>query len=183
MIFPVHMKIGEFSLPAHLLFETLGYIIGYRYFLYLRSKQRDRISDANRVWILIGATAGAFLFSRIIGSLENPHAFFSSPNPIMYFFAGKTIVGGLLGGLLGVEIIKKIIGEKTSSGDLFTFPLILAMITGRVGCFLNGIYEPTFGIETGWFMGINLGDDKLRHPVSLYEIGFLFLLWVMIKDA
>ena len=58
--------------------------------------------------------------------------------------SGATIVGALLGGLLVVEITKKIIHEKSSSGDLFTYPLILAMMIGRIGCFTSGLTEETY---------------------------------------
>jgi phosphatidylglycerol---prolipoprotein diacylglyceryl transferase len=61
---------------------------------------------------------------------------------------------------------------------LFVYPLILALIIGRVGCFSMGIYEETYGTVTDFFTGMNLGDNRLRHPVTLYEIVFLFLLWL-----
>ena len=147
--------------------------------MYSKKKSDDPISDANRVWIFIGAAAGAFLFSRIIGTLENPKAFVNSVHPFLYFFSSKTIVGGLLGGLLGVEIIKKVIREKQSSGDLITFPIIAGMIIGRTGCFLNGVAEPTFE-TTSWF-GLDLGDGINRHPLPLYEIFFLGLLWLLLS--
>ncbi len=82
-----------------------------------------------------------------------------------------------MGGLIGVEVIKKIIGEKQSSGDLFTYPLILAIIIGRTGCFLAGIEDHTFGNETKLPWGIDFGDGVLRHPTNLYEIVFLIFLW------
>src|SRR6478735_11783650 len=74
------------------------------------------------------------------------------------------------------------IGEKKSSGDLFTFPLILGMMIGRIGCFLNGIAESAYGIETSSWMGMNLGDGIFRHPVALYEIVFLILLWIVLAN-
>ena len=163
------------------MFETLAFIIGYQYYLYCKKTSDDPISDSNRVWIFIGAAAGAFLFSRIIGTLENPKAFINTAHPFLYFFSSKTIVGGLLGGLVGVEIIKKIIGEKQSSGDLITFPIIAGMIIGRIGCFLNGIAEPTFGIETTAWFGLDLGDGIKRHPLALYEIFFLGVLWLLLS--
>lgn len=183
MAFPVRFNMGNFSITAHLLLETAAFMVGYRYFLFLRKRQKDQINDDNRIWVLIGATAGAFLFSRIIGALENPSAFFSATHPMLYLFASKTLVGGLLGGLIGVETIKYIIGEKASSGDLFTYPLIFAIIIGRIGCFCNGIYESTYGNETGWITGMDLGDGKYRHPAALYEIAFLMLLWGLLKTA
>ena len=80
-------------------------------------------------------------------------ALFQSPNILVYFYSNKTIVGGLLGGLVGVELIKKLIKEKNASGDLFTYPLILAMIIGRIGCFSMGVYEETYGLPSSIAMG------------------------------
>ena len=181
MQFPIDITIGSFSISSHLVFETLGFVIGFRYYLYLRKKNIDLIPESNRALIMIGGAAGAFLFSRIIGALENPSVFFHSQSPFMYFYANKTIVGGLLGGLLGVEIIKKFIHEKRSSGDLFTYPLILAMMIGRIGCFTMGVHEDTYGNVTGSIFGMDLGDGLKRHPVCLYEIVFLFCLWITIR--
>ncbi len=178
MQFPIDITIGSFSISSHLVFETLGFIIGFRYYIILRKQTIDRIPESNRALILIGAAAGGFLFSRIIGSLESPGEFFHSTNPMLYFYANKTIVGGLIGGLLGVEIIKKFIHEKRSSGDLFTFPIILALMIGRIGCFTMGVHEDTYGSVTTSIFGMNLGDGLKRHPVALYEIFFLLCLWI-----
>ena len=90
-------------------------------------------------------------------------------------------MGGLFGGLLGVEFIKWIIGEKESSGDLFTLPIILGIFIGRIGCFLTGINEFTYGSETSFFMGMDLGDGVNRHPTSLYELFFLVALFFLLK--
>ena len=81
--------------------------------------------------------------------------------------------------MIGVEITKKIIGHKESTGDLITFPLILAMIIGRIGCFLTGVYEQTYGVETTSIFVMDLGDGLLRHPVALYEIVYLIILWIV----
>lgn len=177
MTFPFTISIGDFSLSVHFLMETLAYILGYRLYVFLRSRQTDLIPDENRLWILIGAAAGAFLGSRLVGVLEDPAAVGAAPYLIIAIFQSKTIVGGLLGGLFGVEIIKKLIGERHSSGDLFTYPLILAMMIGRIGCFSSGVFEPTYGIETDLPWAMNLGDGLQRHPVALYEILFLGCLW------
>lgn len=177
MKYPVEIGFGNLRISAHFILETLAFVIGFRYFLYLKRKQSDPIPESNRVWIIIGAAFGAFLFSRVLGSLENPGVWLQAENPWLYFYANKTIVGGLLGGLLFVEITKSFLKEKLSSGDLFTYPLILAMIIGRVGCFSAGIYEPTFGVESSLPWALDLGDGILRHPVALYEIIFLMMLW------
>lgn len=82
---------------------------------------------------------------------------------------------------MGVEWAKKIVGYRESTGDLIVFPLILAMIIGRIGCFLTGIHEETYGIPTNFIFGMHLGDEYLRHPVALYEITFLIVLWIILK--
>lgn len=180
MHYPVELTLGSFRLSLHLIFETAAFFVGFRYFLWLRKRSGDAIDEQNRIWILIGASFGAFFFSRLIGALEDPAGFYNANNHLLYFYANKTIVGGLLGGLLMVEITKKLIGVKTSSGDLFTYPLILAMIIGRIGCFTSGVYEQTYGNVTTCFLGMNLGDGLKRHPITLYEIVFLLLLRIIL---
>ncbi|BDS12656.1 prolipoprotein diacylglyceryl transferase [Aureispira anguillae] len=177
MTFPLTFHLGPFSINAHLVFEVLGITLGFRYFLYLRRQQTDHISESNRIWIFIGAAFGALFFSRLVGSLENPFIFFSAKNSFLYFYAHKTIVGALFGGLLCVELIKKIIGEQSSSGNLFVYPLLLGMMIGRIGCFSMGVYEQTYGIPSDLPWALDLGDGILRHPVALYEILFLGCLW------
>ncbi|CAL2103604.1 Prolipoprotein diacylglyceryl transferase [Tenacibaculum sp. 190130A14a] len=162
----------------HLIFEYLAFFIAYRYYVYLKKKNSDHISSNNRLSIILGAAIGAFLGSRLIGLFENPADMFVKN--ILELLNTKTIMGGLFGGLIGVELCKKIIGESQSSGDLFTFPIILGIIIGRIGCFLSGVNEFTYGKETHFFLGMDLGDGLNRHPIVLYEILFLILLLLVL---
>ncbi|WP_291945944.1 prolipoprotein diacylglyceryl transferase family protein [Chitinophaga sp.] len=176
--FPVTLPIGSTHLPLHALTETLGMFIGFRFFLLLKKRQGDAVTPSNRIWAIIGAIFGALFGSRLLGALENPPELASAHNILLYVYASKTIVGGLLGGLAGVELTKKLIKETRSTGDLFVYPLILAMMIGRIGCFSMGVYEETYGLPTTQPWGMYLGDQYLRHPVALYEILFLGLLWI-----
>jgi phosphatidylglycerol---prolipoprotein diacylglyceryl transferase len=97
------------------------------------------------------------------------------------FLQGKTVVGALLGGLIGVELTKKMIGVKQSTGDVFVYPLIVGMTIGRVGCFLTGLSDRTYGIATSLPWGIDFGDGISRHPTQLYEIAFLLGLILFLK--
>jgi phosphatidylglycerol---prolipoprotein diacylglyceryl transferase len=174
--FPLNIPLGKSSIPVHFICETLAYFIGYRYYIYLRKHTKDTISSDNRLIIFIGAAAGAFLGSHLVGVFENP-AMLSHLN-IIYFMGNKTIVGGMLGGLTGVEIVKKKIGVTASSGDLMVYPLILAMIIGRTGCFLAGLEDGTYGMPSNLPWAINFGDGIRRHPTNLYEIIFWLTLWL-----
>ena len=166
------------KINMHLILEYLAFFIAFRYYVFLRKKSSDSITSNNRLSIIIGAIFGALLFSRIFAFLEDP--FLNYNQGWFGILNNKTIMGGLFGGLLGVELAKKIIGEKQSSGDLFTQPIILGIIIGRIGCFLSGIKEFTYGKETTSFFGMDLGDGLLRHPIALYEIAFLVFLFFSI---
>ncbi|WP_298318211.1 prolipoprotein diacylglyceryl transferase [uncultured Aquimarina sp.] len=178
---PFEPVVFGIKVNIHLVLEYAAFFVGFRYYLVLKKNTTDSISSSNRLSIIIGAVFGAFLGSRIIGFLENPSFLSFNLEYLIQLLSAKTIMGGLFGGLLGVELAKKIIGEKKSSGDLFTFPIILGIIIGRVGCFLAGIKEFTYGKETSSFLGMDLGDGLLRYPIALFEVIFLILLWVVLK--
>jgi len=156
-----------------MIFEILAYLIGFRIYLHHRKKKGDAISDDKRLSIILGAIVGAWLGSRILAMLEHLDLIHGPRDFFLHIIASKTIVGGLLGGLIGVEIARKIIGEKQSSGDLFTYPLILAIAIGRIGCFLSGMNDATHGSPSNLPWAMNLGDGFNRHPTALYEIIFL----------
>lgn len=179
---PFEPIIGGIKINVHLILEYLAFFVAYRYYVFLRKNSTDVISTNNRYSIILGAIIGAFLGSRIMGFFENP----TMPVSAQYIYDllnAKTIMGGLFGGLLGVEIAKKIIGEKQSSGDLFTFPIIVGIFIGRIGCFLSGIKEFTYGKPTTFFMGMDLGDGILRHPTALYELFYLIIVFFFLKKT
>ncbi len=182
MRFPCTIHIGHHPVLLHGILEFIGVFVAFRYYLWLKKKQGDTIPSDRRLFVVAGATLGAVIGARIIGSLEDLPAWLSSSSPWLYFFANKTLVGGLLGGLAGVELVKKIIGEKQHTGDLFTFPLILGMIIGRIGCFSAGVFEETYGKPSDLPWAMDLGDGIPRHPVTIYEILFLLLLWIALAQ-
>ncbi|WP_299332991.1 prolipoprotein diacylglyceryl transferase [uncultured Psychroserpens sp.] len=181
MSIPFQPELFGVTINIHLILEYLAFFIAFRYYVILRRKSDDPISSNNRLSIILGAALGALIGSRLIGLLENPLVDFSEAN-LIQLLNTKTIMGGLFGGLLGVELAKKIIGEESSSGDLFVLPIILGIFIGRVGCFLSGINEFTYGNATSSPFGMDLGDGLLRHPTSLYELIFLMLLFIVLQQ-
>lgn len=180
MDFPLTFQLFGKTILAHPVFETVGIFLAMRYYFYLKRKSSEKLSFNTSAAVLIGATAGALIGSKLIGNLENPQVFFENFS-FKRFWTNNTIVGGLAFGLIGVELAKKMVGHKESTGDLIVFPLILAMIIGRIGCFLTGVYEETYGLPTTSVFGMHLGDEYLRHPVALYEIAFLLFMWFELK--
>lgn len=181
MTIPFEPIVFGVKINIHLILEYLAFFIAFRYYIKLRKSTSDQISNRNRLSIILGAIVGAFVGSRLIGFLENPMIAFNTQNMILLLNT-KSIMGGLFGGLIGVEASKIIIKEKHSSGDLFTFPIIVGIIIGRIGCFFSGIKEFTYGNETSFITGMDLGDGLSRHPTSLYEIVFLILLFIFLKN-
>jgi len=108
-------------------------------------------------------------------------ALMASDNKPAYFYQNKTVLGGFLGGLWAVEGVKLLLKEKQRSGDLFVYPMLLGLLIGRIGCFSMGVYEETYGLPTSMPTGMDLGDGQLRHPVALYEMAFLALLWLTLR--
>lgn len=80
-----------------------------------------------------GCRRGALLGSRLLGLLEHPAQLLHQPGGWFYYFTNKTIVGGFLGGLIGVEFTKKCLGVTANSGDLMVFPILPGLGIGRLG--------------------------------------------------
>ena len=92
-------------------------------------------------------------------------------------------MGGLLGGWLGVEIVKRFTGIRGRTGDLFALPLCVGIAVGRVGCLIAGLADDTYGKPTSLPWAVDLGDGIGRHPVQVYEILFLTLLGFAVSTS
>ena len=171
--FPPWIRVGPWLLHPHVVFELLAYFVGFQLYLSRRRALGDHIADSHR-WSLVAAAAvGAVIGSRLLFWLEDPASLLSAVRTTPELLAGKTIVGALLGGWIAVEVEKKRIGIREPTGDLFAVPLAIGIAIGRVGCFLTGLADGTYGSRTSLPWGVDLGDGILRHPTALYESLFL----------
>lgn len=177
MHFPVYLHLGPLTLAPHQPLEILGGFLGLRLYFALRRRAGDPLPAERRLVVFAAAIAGAAIGSKLLAWLYNPAPVLAHPSLAMLLH-GKTIVGGLLGGLAAVELVKWRIGERTPTGDLYVFPLIVGIAVGRVGCFLTGLADDTYGTPTALPWGVDFGDGIARHPTQLYEIAFLALLAV-----
>ena len=101
-----------------------------------------------------GAVAGAWIVGSLNTGLMHP---------------SHSIAGGLAGGIAAVELWKAAHGMRESTGAIWVGPLALGIAVGRIGCFLTGLPDQTYGVATSLPWGVDFGDGVRRHPVQLYE--------------
>lgn len=170
------------AIAVHAALEWLAMLAGARYYAVLRrTAGRGSALSGPNFWVLAGCLAGAGLGNKAAFWLERPDLWAEYGGLGGFFLGGQSMVGGLLGGLLGVELAKKVAGIRFSTGDGFVFPILLGLIIGRIGCFLAGLHDDTYGVPTGMPWGVDFGDGIARHPTQLYEIGFVAALWLVLR--
>lgn len=176
MKFPVEV----FGLHPHLVFDILAFFVGGR--LFWRALRRDgtlALGRDDKVTLAAGCIIGAAVGAKLLVLLEDPMLTLASwRNPLLWF-GGKTIVGALLGGYLGVELAKRSMGLTMRTGDHFVVPILVGLAIGRVGCFLSGLTDDAYGTPTSLPWGVDFGDGA-RHPTQLYEVGFALGLLALV---
>ena len=174
MTFPVYFHLFGHRLHPHGVMELIAYGGGFQLYRMTRARwPRARVPREQLAWLLVGVVFGALVGSKLLAWVESMPDYWLHRNDPSTWIGGKTIVGGLLGGWAGVELAKRCLGISHSTGDAMVFPLILGMAIGRIGCFLTGLDDHTYGMATTLPWGVNFGDGIRRHPTQLYDIVFL----------
>lgn len=160
----------------HFIFEWLGVIVGVQSYRIIKkrhavnhpnSPQKAGLVSNGNFAVAIGCILGAGIGNKLLFIIEMPQAW--SLYGFKALAMGQTIAGGMIGALIGIEIAKKIKGITYSTGDLFIVPFCIGLIVGRIGCFLAGLNDGTYGVATNLPWGINFGDHIRRHPTQLYD--------------
>ena len=176
MSFPVYIPFFGFKVHPHFVFESLSYTVGFFVYRKLRDRYGDPVEQSVRWSVIAAAAFGSVVGSKILCWLEDPTRVVNNWHNPAVLLGGKTIVGGLIGGLIAVEWVKKRMGEHRRTGDLFAVPMCIGIAVGRIGCFLSGLQDDTYGSPTALPWGINFGDGKFRHPTQLYELVYVLVL-------
>ena len=177
------MPIGQFPLEFHTICEFLAIGLGFRLYL-ARSKGRSSLPENKRYPLIAGALLGALIGAKAVVALNHPEIWNSGCLDLLA--SGKGLVGALVFGWLFVELAKLLTGIKEKTGDTFVEPLLLGICLGRIGCFLSGKFDQTYGIASPDInllgktinLGVDFGDGVLRHPCQLYEIAALLIFWL-----
>ena len=180
MEFPVYLTIGSVRFHPHPIFESIAYFVAWRIALYRFRQSTVKIPQQGV--IMAGGLIGGIVGAKLLAILQHIDLLWTGEaNWIGLLIGGKTIVGALLGATFGVEVTKKIIKVPTSTGDAFAYPLIVGTAIGRIGCFLTGLSDQTYGTATSLPWGVDFGDRIIRHPTQLYEVIFLVGLFIFLR--
>ncbi len=189
----IHLPFN-FPVYSYNAFFLLGVYVGVFVF-YLEVKRR-KWDIENLMFAMsgcfVGATAGSLLFNTLLfGSDDTLKKIFD------FDISGMSVLGGILGGFIGVEIFKIIIGHKESTVDAFAVAIPICHLIGRIGCLLGGC---CYGSYTTLPWAIQYPQDSFPyiihkhsnlisadalaslpvHPIPIYEIFFNTLLFTTI---
>jgi phosphatidylglycerol:prolipoprotein diacylglycerol transferase len=133
-----------------------------------RTQSALLLSRQQRWAIGLGAFCGAMIGAKLPFVLSDWEGLLSGA---AWFSDGKTILCGLVGGYLGVEIAKWVVDVRIKTGDSFAVPVAAAIGVGRLACFVGGCCYGT-PTELPWGVVFPHVDSQPRHPTQLYEAAF-----------
>jgi phosphatidylglycerol:prolipoprotein diacylglycerol transferase len=128
------------------------------------------LARVEKLWFPAVTTNLPYLAAILLGAGLGAYAF-GTANLWLSGMPGvaRSIEGAVAGGILAVELYKRAAGIRTRTGARFALPFCVGVAVGRIGCYLAGLDDFTYGTPTSLPWGHDFGDGILRHPVQLYE--------------
>src|SRR5579862_6960915 len=161
---PLDLFCQRFRLTPGELFTALGYVTGVLVLIWA-ARQKSLVTDGMAQVALAGLVGG------VIGAKLTELIFEGWPIRIGLAAAldprtgGRALLGGIVFGWVGVELAKRKLGIRRSTGDLFALALPAGEAVGRIGCFFN---ECCFGTKCSAPWAV-YQHGEWRHPVQLYS--------------
>ena len=129
---------------AHTAFDLAAWSCGlalsallYRWRLQgLTAEVAGKVGGGYFAALALGAIPGAWLAGSV-NTLRAAHPALS-----------HSVVGALVGAIVGVEIYKAIRGVRGSTGGVFVGPFALGVAVGRWGCLFAGLPDGTYGLRS-----------------------------------
>lgn len=165
-VLPVLGHLGPVPIPAY---ETLVLLAlaAAAALLWWDGRGQAQPRRGEVAWLAAAALVGGAAGAKLVEWAFHPALFAAAGWAALA--SGRTILGGLLGGWMGVALVKRRRGIAGRRGNLLAAPIALGLLVGRIGCFLNGCCH---GTATGLPWGVDFGDGIRRHPTQLYEALF-----------
>lgn len=173
-MFDLHFKPDDFGvmpslfgLPTYSIMVLSGLALGVLYIVLANRKLKHHTGDSIKI-VTAGLLCGIY-GSKVPLLFENPS--------LETFFYAKSIVGGLIFGMLGIMVTKRVLHIKLKLGNVIAPAVAIGMVFGRLGCFFAGC---CYGIETNAGWGIDFGDGLLRYPTQLFEVVFHLIAFIIL---
>jgi phosphatidylglycerol:prolipoprotein diacylglycerol transferase len=191
---PILFQTDWLTVESYAFFYGLGCLVGG--VVFYREFRRMGWPLETMLFVMVGCIVGAILGSAIFSLLLLDWSML----PEHYRFSdllGRTVIGGIAGGFIGVEVAKKMVDYPHSTGDAFAVAIPIGHAIGRMGCFLGGCCfgTPTtlpWGVEypaQSFPHGVHIHQGLVDaashvslavHPAPLYELGFDLGLFVVL---
>ncbi len=158
----IAFKIGNLEVAWYGLIIVSAMIVGLFYIMWQAKKINLTSDDAIEYFLWLIPLA--IVFARLLYVIVRPEDYFDADawaedpgqafvDMIAIWDGGITIIGGILGGLIGIGIFSYRMRKKTNFGqitDLVVVPVLFGQIVGRLGNFINqeafGLPAKTLGI-------------------------------------
>ncbi len=173
---PVLFSGWGMSVPSYPVFMLLAILLPC--YLIWKNVKYMKFADDRMFFVVIAALVGGIIGAKVPVWLVNWKEIVQSFPDVRLLLSGRTIVGGLIGGTLAVEWMKKGLGVRSRTGNVLAAPLALGIAIGRLGCFFQGC---CFGKQTTLPWGVDFGDGTLRHPTQIYEALFCLILFFVLN--
>ncbi len=146
-------------------------------FTWQRITARDGRHDARLTVVYLCGLFGALLGAKLAYLVADG---WNHRGDWMALLTGRSITGALLGGYFAVEVAKKALGYRKTTGDVFAIIAPIALILGRVGCVFSGCC-PGIECAPAWWT-LELPGGVARWPAAPVEGIFnaVFLAWVLV---
>ncbi len=174
---PILFTIGNTPIYSHGFFVLMGLLAGL---VVLVLEARDRRWPKEEVVpITLAAFVGGMMGARV--SILFLDGWSTAPLVLNFYnlfdprLGLGSILGAVAGAYVGGYIASRVIGKEGCACDAFAPAMALAMVVGRLGCFLAA--EDGLGKATTLPWGVHLPDAAyLVHPTPLYDAAFN-LIW------
>lgn len=185
-MYPILFRLGGLTIYGYGFFLGLGFVVGV--VLAALRAQKAGVAFERIVDLFFYSVLSAVLGSRILFVLINFDLYREEPIRILKIWEGGLVFYGGLLLAAGVSIwyLRHHRMPIWKLADLFSPPIALGLVFGRIGCFFAGC---CYGKETTlpWGMVFKNPDSLARlnvplHPAQLYDAAnglaiFLFLSW------
>jgi phosphatidylglycerol:prolipoprotein diacylglycerol transferase len=192
------LELAGLSISSYFVFLSVGWCVGGA--IFYRAARREGMSAESALSIMAGCALGATLGATLMSALFVPWHELSARLAEGSAFIGRTVIGGIAGGIVGVEVCKKLIGHARSTGDAFALAIPPGHAIGRIGCLLQGccygtptslpwgVHYPSLSFAHASHVARGLVPSTAAaslpvHPAPLYEFAFDLGMWCLLLVA